>query len=78
MIDPADVERMVKAAFPDAQVSVRDQTGTFDHFEIHVVSNQFAGKSLIEQHRMVQKAVQDAMTNGAIHAVHIKTAAPKN
>ncbi len=77
MIDPVDVQKMVEKAFPDGRVEVYDQTGTFDHFEIRVVSAGFQGKTRLEQHRMVQTALQDAMASGAIHAVQIKTEIPK-
>ncbi len=77
MIDPSEVKKMVQSAFPEAEVNVRDQTGTFDHFEIFVASPRFFGKSLVEQHRMVQAAVGQALADGAIHAVQIKAQVPK-
>ena len=77
MIHPDEVKKMVQGAFSNAQVEVHDQTGTFDHFEIFVMSSQFIGKSLLEQHRTVQAAVQEALADGRIHAVQIKTKIPK-
>ena len=63
---------MIVAAFPQSEVEVRDMTGTGDHFEIFVSSGSFAGKSLVEQHQMVHKALESEMDRG-IHAVQIKT-----
>ena len=63
---------MLLETFPNAQVDVKDMTGTGDHFEIFVSSKSFAGKSLIEQHQMVHKALESEMDRG-IHAVQIKT-----
>ena len=76
MMDPEGVKELVKKTFPDAHVEVSDITGTFDHFQIHVASPLFAGKKLIDQHRMVQASVQEALLDGRIHAIQIKTNIP--
>ena len=57
MIDPSEIERMILTVLPGAKVQARDMTGTGDHFEILVVSKEFAGKPLIEQHKMVFSAL---------------------
>ena len=72
MMRPEQVKKMLLAAFPGAEVDVRDMTGTGDHFEIFVSSKSFAGKPLIQQHQMVHKALESEMDRG-IHAVQIKT-----
>ncbi len=77
MMDPSGVKKIVEEFFPDAEVEVFDLTGTFDHFQIRVVSELFRGKSLIEQHRLVQQAVQSALSDGRIHAIQVKTSIPK-
>ena len=65
----------VAQAFPGAQVSVRDTTGTSDHFELVVVSDVFAGRSLIERHRMIYAVLGDAV-GGPIHALSIRAETP--
>ena len=77
MMQPDEVKKLVEKALPDAQIDVTDLTGTFDHFQIKVVSPVFSGKSLIEQHRLVQASVQKALTDERIHAIQIKTSVPK-
>ena len=77
MIQAEEVKAMVEKTFPDAQVEVEDQTGTMDHFYISVASSVFQGKMLLAQHRMVQSAVQEALNDGRIHAIQIKTSVPK-
>ena len=57
---------------PEARVSVTDMTGTNDHFSVLVVSDAFAGKSLIERHRMLHRIFEPHLS-GAIHAVKYKT-----
>jgi stress-induced morphogen len=64
---------LIRERFPDAQVEIWDLTGTMDHFEVLIRSNQFAGKSLLDRHRMVEKAVAAARTDGRIHALAIRT-----
>ena len=71
-MSPDQVKALLAQSFPEAQVNVRDMTGTGDHFEIFVWSKQFEGKSLIQQHQMVHKALEGEMDRG-IHAVQIKT-----
>lgn len=73
MITPEDLEALIRSAMPDAQVQTRDRTGTLDHYDIQVVSAAFAGKSLLDQHRMVYAALQGAMNDGRLHAVELKT-----
>lgn len=72
MFDPKEIENLVKAGIPASEVTVTDLTGTFDHFEVSVVSKAFEGKSLIEQHRMIYAAIGEAV-GGPIHALKIKT-----
>jgi len=73
VITHEDLEALIRSAMPDAQVQTRDRTGTLDHYDIQVVSAAFAGKSLLDQHRMVYAALQTAMNDGRLHAVELKT-----
>ena len=74
MITIDEVRQRIEAALPGAQVRV----GTFsghDHFEAIVEAPQFAGKTRIEQHRMVYAALED-LIGGAMHALALKTVVP--
>ncbi len=71
-MSPRDVEAQIRAALPDAKVEVRDLTGTGDHFAARVVSAAFAGKTRVEQHRMIYAALGEAM-KGPIHALALET-----
>ena len=70
-----DIISKIQAALPDAAVELRDLTGTADHWEAVVVSAQFAGKSLVERHRMVFASLAEEM-KGPIHALTLKTLTP--
>jgi stress-induced morphogen len=72
MPSPEFVRTRILAAFDGARVEVTDLTGTEDHFQALVVAPAFAGRSRVEQHRMVYAALGDLMT-GAIHALALTT-----
>ena len=65
----------IRSAMPDAQVELQDLTGTSDHWKAVVVSTAFAGKSLIQRHRMVMNVLADEM-KGPIHALTLDTKTP--
>ncbi len=73
MIDDATMVAMIRDLLPDAQVQVWDRTGTMDHFDVLIRSNAFAGKSLLDRHRLVEKALKPAREDGRIHALAIRT-----
>jgi len=75
MIEAAEVERLLRIRFSDAELQLVDLTGTQDHYQVRVVSQAFSGKSLIEQHQLVYGALGSAMS-GAIHALALKTYTP--
>lgn len=68
-----EIERALQTSFPGATVSACDTTGAGDHFEVEVGAAQFAGKSLVEQHRMVYAALGALMPT--IHALALRTRA---
>ena len=71
----ADIERLIKARFPDARVKIEDLAGDGDHYAATVVSEAFRGKSRVQQHQMVYDALKGNM-GGTLHALALKTAAP--
>jgi stress-induced morphogen len=75
MFSEEKLREAVAQAFPGASVFVRDTTGTSDHFELVVVSDVFAGRSLLERHRMIYAALGDAV-GGPIHALSIRAQTP--
>lgn len=71
----SEIERLIKAALPDAQVEIRDLAGDGDHYAATVVSAAFKGKTRVQQHQMVYKALQGKMGN-ELHALALQTSAP--
>lgn len=74
-MDAAEIERLIREAFPDAQVTIEDLRGDGDHYAALVVSSAFAGKTRVRQHQMVYAALQGRMGN-ELHALALQTAAP--
>lgn len=74
-MDPGDIERMIKEALPDAEVRIEDLRGDGDHYAAYVVSTAFEGKSRVQQHQMVYRALQGRMGN-ELHALALQTATP--
>ena len=73
MITPEEIHKKLSEKLPGAEVTVQDMTGTFDHFQVQVMWSGFNGKGLIQQHQLVNRALQEDLDSGAIHALKIKT-----
>lgn len=70
-----EIEAMVRAALPDAMVTITDLAGDGDHYAAHVVSASFAGKTRVAQHKAVYDALGGRM-GGTLHALQLTTAVP--
>lgn len=75
-MDAAEIERLIVAAFPDAKVEIRDLAGDGDHYAATVISEQFRGKTRVQQHQMVYDALKGNM-GGVLHALALQTSAPE-
>ena len=72
-----DIESMIKAAFPDATVEIKDLAGDGDHYAATVVSEAFRGKTRVQQHQMVYAALKGRM-GGELHALALQTSTPED
>jgi stress-induced morphogen len=70
-----DIVSKIRASIPDAVVELKDLTGTSDHWQATIVSTVFAGKSLIQRHRIVMAALAEEM-KGPIHALTLDVKTP--
>jgi stress-induced morphogen len=75
MVSPEEIRRRIEVALPQSRVTVADTTGAGDHFEVQVTAPVFAGKGLVEQHRLVYGALGELMAR--IHALALRTEPPK-
>jgi len=68
----SEIETMIREAFPDARVEVKDLAGDGNHYSASVVSAAFKGKSRVQQHQMVYAALKGRM-GGELHALALMT-----
>ncbi len=71
----AEIEQMIQDAFPDASIEIDDLRGDGDHYAAKIVSGAFVGKTRVQQHQLVYKALKGKMGN-ELHALALQTAAP--
>ncbi len=71
-----EIKQRIEAAIPGASAEVEDWTGGGDHFKATVTAAAFAGRSRIEQHRLVYE-IFGAEIGGPIHALSLKTQSPQ-
>jgi stress-induced morphogen len=74
-MEAREIERLIKEALPDAQVTIRDLAGDGDHYSATVISESFRGKSRVQQHQIVYTALKGQM-GGVLHALALQTAPP--
>ena len=74
-MDAHEIEQLIKARFPDAEVSIRDLAGDGNHYAATVMSAAFKGKSRVQQHQMVYASLKGRM-GGELHALALQTSAP--
>jgi stress-induced morphogen len=71
----SEIEALIHAAMPDAEVEIRDLAGDGDHFAARVVSKSFEGLNRVRQHQLVYRALGGRM-GGELHALQLETAVP--
>jgi stress-induced morphogen len=74
-MDAREIERLIKASIPDAEVTIRDLAGDGDHYAATVISESFRGKSRVQQHQLVYTALKGQM-GGILHALALQTGVP--
>jgi len=67
-----EIKTLIKEAIPDAEISIEDLAGDENHYSATIKSKLFTGKTKIEQHKLVYKALKGKMGN-ELHALAINT-----
>ena len=70
-----EIERLIRAAIPDARIEIRDLAGDGDHYAARVVSRSFEGLNKVKQHQLVYRALGSRM-GSELHALQLETAVP--
>jgi stress-induced morphogen len=71
----AEIEALIRAAIPDAAVTITDLAGDGDHYAAHVIAPSFASLSRVARHKAVYAALEGRM-GGVLHALQLTTAVP--
>jgi len=74
-MNATEIEQLIRDDLPDAQVEIADLRGDGDHYAARVVSTAFQGKSRVQRHQMVYKALKGRM-GGELHALALQTMTP--
>lgn len=77
-VEAAQIERLLRDAFPGARVEIRDLAGDGNHYAATVVAEEFRGKNRVQQQRMVNQALSSILAgqNAPLHALALQTSAP--
>ena len=67
-----EIRNLIMEAMPDAEITIRDLAGDGNHYSATIKSKIFTGKSKIEQHKLVYKALKGKMGN-ELHALALNT-----
>ena len=70
-MDAGEIERLIRARIPDADVAIRDLAGDGDHYAATVIAESFRGKSRVQQHQIVYEALKGEM-GGKLHALALQ------
>ena len=71
-----EIETAIRAALPDAEVTIKDLAGDGDHYAATVIAESFRGKSRVQQHQLVYNALKGQM-GGTLHALALQTGLPE-
>ncbi|MEL6219197.1 MAG: BolA family transcriptional regulator [Pseudomonadota bacterium] len=77
-VQPSEIETLLRARFPEAQIEIRDLAGDGNHYAATVVDEEFRGKNRVQQQRLVNQALKSLLdgSNAPLHALALQTKAP--
>jgi stress-induced morphogen len=67
-----DLEKILLENFPNAKIEIKDLAGDSDHYSVHISDQIFAGKTRVQQHKIVNEALKGILGT-TLHALQIKT-----
>ena len=78
-VPAAEIEHLIRAAFPGAKIEITDLAGDGNHYQATVVAEEFRGKNRVQQQRMVNQALKSILegANAPLHALALQTSAPE-
>lgn len=78
-MEAAEIERLIREAFPQAEVEITDLAGDGNHYAASVIAEEFRGLNRVKQHQLVYAALRGKMegSKGELHALALTTKAPE-
>ena len=67
-----EIKSLIMESIPDAEIIIKDLAGDENHYSATIKSKVFTGKSRIEQHKLIYKALKGKMGN-ELHALALNT-----
>ncbi|WP_372893066.1 BolA/IbaG family iron-sulfur metabolism protein [Rhodosalinus sp.] len=73
-----EIEALIRAAFPEAKVTITDLAGDGNHYAAEVIDESFRGQNRVQQQRAVYAALKEKMagSEGELHALALTTKPP--
>ena len=72
-----EIEELILKTFPNAKITIDDLRGDGDHYAAQIITEEFRGKTRVQQHQMIYNAMEGKMGK-ELHALALNTSAPKN
>lgn len=78
-IQASEIETLICAAFPGAEVTITDLAGDGNHYAAEVIAEEFRGMNRVQQQRAVYASLKGKMdgSHGELHALALTTKAPE-
>ena len=71
-----EIEELILKTFPNAKITIDDLRGDGDHYAAQIITEEFKGKTRVQQHQMIYNAMGGKMGT-ELHALALNTSAPK-
>lgn len=71
---PVELKQLIENGIENCEASVESEDNR--HFQATVISDAFAGQSLVKQHQMVYATLGNTMQTDEVHALALTTRTP--
>jgi stress-induced morphogen len=72
-----EIEELILKTFPNAKITIDDLRGDGDHYAAQIITEEFKGKTRVQQHQMIYNAMEGKV-GIELHALALNTSAPKD
>jgi stress-induced morphogen len=72
-----EIEELILKTFPNAKITIDDLRGDGDHYAAQIITDEFKGKTRVQQHQMIYNAMEGKVGK-ELHALALNTSAPKD